>query len=104
MSFYRYHVFFCTNSRPPEAPRPSCGQCSSEPLRAYAKQRIAELNLSGPSRVRITQAGCMERCEQGPAVVIYPEGIWYRCSSVADVDAIIEEHLMKGRVVERLRI
>jgi (2Fe-2S) ferredoxin len=104
LDFYRYHVFFCTNLRAPDAPRPSCGGCGSEHLRTYAKQRVSELGLNGPGRVRINQAGCMERCEQGPAVVIYPEGIWYRCRNTSDVDAIIEQHLLQGRVVERLRI
>lgn len=104
LSFYRHHVFFCTNVRAPDAPRPSCGGCGSEKLRAYAKQRISELGLNGPGQVRINQAGCMERCEQGPAVVVYPEGVWYRCRDTSDVDAIIEQHLVQGQVVERLRI
>ena len=104
MSFYRYHVFFCTNRRAPDAPRPSCGGCGSEPLREHAKRRVAELALAGPGRVRINQAGCMERCEQGPVVVVYPDAVWYRCRSTEDVDDIVEEHLLQGKPVDRLRL
>ena len=104
MSFYRYHVFFCTNVRAPDAPRPSCGGCGSEKLREHAKRRVAEFHLAGPGGVRINQAGCMERCEQGPAVVVYPEGVWYRCRSTEDVDTIVEQHLRQGRPVDRLRL
>lgn len=104
MSFYRYHVFFCTNRRAPDAPRPSCGGCGSEPLREHAKRRVAELALAGPGRVRINQAGCMERCEQGSVVVVYPDAVWYRCRSTEDVDAIVEEHLLQGKPVDRLRL
>lgn len=55
-------------------------------------------------RVRINAAGCLDRCELGPAVVVYPDGIWYRYEDEADVDEILESHLKKGVVVERLKL
>jgi len=73
-------------------------------MRDYAKQRSKELGIAGPGGVRINTAGCLDRCEEGPVVVIYPEGIWYSYVDREDVDEIIEEHLLQGKVVERLKI
>jgi (2Fe-2S) ferredoxin len=102
MSYYRYHVFFCCNQREPG--RACCNNHAAQDMRDYAKQRVKELGLSGPGRTRVNQAGCMDRCEQGPVLVVYPEGVWYTYVDRADVDEIIEEHLRQGRIVERLRI
>jgi (2Fe-2S) ferredoxin len=73
-------------------------------MREYAKDRIKQLKLNGPGKVRINQAGCLDRCEQGPVMVIYPEAVWYTYVDTEDIDEIIREHLQNGRVVERLRI
>ena len=73
-------------------------------MRDYAKKRVKELKLSGPGNVRINAAGCLDRCEQGPVIVVYPEEVWYTYVDKADIDEIIDEHLVGGRVVERLRI
>ncbi len=101
MPFYRYHVFFCTNER-------QDGYCCQDhdalAMRAYAKQRTKELGLSGQGGVRINLAGCMDRCSEGPVIVVYPEGVWYTYEGRADIDEIIERHLRRGEVVERLRI
>jgi len=102
--YYRHHVFICTNLRDPTAKRPSCGRCGAEAVRDYAKRRIKELGLAAPGQVRINQAGCMERCEQGPVLVVYPQGIWYRYRNEQDVEDIIQEHILGGRIVERLRL
>jgi|SRR5690606_5779219 (2Fe-2S) ferredoxin len=102
MSYYRYHVFFCTNKR--EGGRVCCANSGSPEMRDYAKARVKELGLAGPGGVRINTAGCMDRCEEGPTVVVYPEGVWYTYVDREDVDEIIEQHLMHGRIVERLRI
>jgi (2Fe-2S) ferredoxin len=103
MSYYQYHVFFCCNQRPP-GDRTCCNNHGAQEIRDYAKKRIKEMGLSGPGHVRVNQAGCMDRCEEGPVLVVYPEGVWYTYVDRADVDEIIEEHLGKGHVVERLRI
>lgn len=73
-------------------------------MREYAKDRVKALKLSGPGKVRINVAGCLDRCDQGPVLVIYPEAVWYTYVDQEDIDEIIREHLQNGRVVERLRI
>lgn len=102
MSHYRRHIFFCTNRR--EGGRQCCAAGGSEALREHAKKRIKELGLAGPGQVRVNSAGCLDRCEEGPIAVVYPEGVWYGYDNVADVEEIVAEHLVAGRVVERLKI
>lgn len=102
MNFYKYHVFFCLNRR--DAPEACCARHNSEQMRAYAKDRVKALGLSGEGRVRVNQAGCLDRCEEGPCIVVYPEGTWYTYVDKHDIDEIIDEHLVKGKVVERLKI
>ena len=102
--YYQRHLFFCTNDRGGDAERPSCNQCGSAALREYAKSRIKQLELSGQGKVRINTAGCLDRCEQGPVCVVYPEGVWYTYIDELDVDEIIDSHLVRGQVVERLKI
>ena len=73
-------------------------------MRDYAKERVKALGLAGKGKARVNQAGCMDRCEEGPVVVVYPEGVWYTYVDQHDVDEIIDEHLVNRRIVERLRI
>ena len=100
--YFQRHLFFCTNDRGADAERPSCNQCGSAKLREYAKARIKKLGMSGQGNVRINTSGCLDRCEQGPVCVVYPEGTWYTYIDEEDVDEIIENHLINGKVVERL--
>jgi len=100
--FYPYHVFFCTNQRGPEAIRQCCAALGSEEVRLYAKKRIKDLGMLGEGQIRINSSGCLDRCELGPVIVIYPEGIWYNYLDETDVDEIIDSHLLNGQVVERL--
>ncbi len=102
MSFYKHHVFFCLNKRDP--PRECCANRNAEAMKDHAKKRVKELEINGPGKVRINVAGCLDRCEQGPVVVVYPEEVWYTYVDQQDIDEIIDEHLVKGKVVERLRI
>lgn len=102
MSYYEQHVFFCTNLR--EGGRQSCQQCNARSARDYVKRRCKELGLSGAGRVRINSAGCLDRCEQGPVIVVYPRETWYTYVDEEDLDEIIERHLQGGEVVERLRL
>jgi len=104
MGYYERHIFFCVNDRGANADRPSCNRCGSAELRDYAKSRVKQLELAGPGRVRVNQAGCLDRCEEGPVCVVYPEGTWYTYVDEADVDEIIESHLVSGKPVERLKI
>jgi (2Fe-2S) ferredoxin len=102
MPWYRHHLFFCTNRR--EDGRACCQAAGAEPARAWAKDRVKALGLAGPGKVRVNNAGCLDRCEEGPVLVIYPEGVWYSYVDQDDLEEIIQEHLVHGRVVERLRL
>jgi (2Fe-2S) ferredoxin len=102
MPYYRYHVFFCINKR--DDGSACCANHDAQSIRDYAKARMKSLGLVGKGRVRINTAGCLDRCEEGPIIVVYPEGVWYTYMDKEDVDEIIREHLVNGRVVERLRI
>lgn len=100
--YYKYHVFFCTNDR--DNGKACCQNHDARAMRDYAKTRVKELGLSGPGGVRINQAGCLDRCELGPVIVIYPEEVWYTYVDRSDIDEIIERHLKRGEVIDRLRI
>jgi (2Fe-2S) ferredoxin len=102
MSYYSHHVFFCLNRR--DDGRECCAQRDAERLQAYAKGRVKELGLAGSGKVRVNKAGCLDRCEQGPVVVVYPEGVWYTYVDEKDIDEIIDSHLASGKPVERLRL
>ena len=102
MSHYQHHVFFCCNQRAGGAA--CCNDHHALEMRDYAKAKVKSLDLSGPGKARINMAGCMDRCEQGPVIVVYPDAVWYTYIDKEDIDEIIEEHLVNGRVVERLRI
>ena len=97
--FYQAHVFVCTNTRPPGHKRGCCAEKGSEKLRDYMKVRAKELGLPD---TRINAAGCLDRCDLGPTLVIYPEGVWYGYRSREDIDEILQTHLVEGRRVERL--
>jgi len=102
MSYYKYHVFFCTNQR--EDGAACCADFDAQAVRDYAKDKIKKLNLSGPGKCRINSAGCMDRCDEGPVLVVYPEGVWYTYVDETDIDEIFEVHLKQGRVVDRLQL
>lgn len=103
MSYFSRHVFFCTNQR--EAGVACCNNHDAQKMRDYVKNKVKELGLSTKeNRIRINSAGCMDRCESGPVLVVYPEAVWYTYVDESDLDEIIEEHLKNGRVVERLKI
>ena len=99
--FYRLHVFICTNRRPDDNPRGSCAAKGSEALREHLKDAQKRLGLKD---VRINSAGCLDRCGLGPVMVIYPEGIWYSFNTIADMDEILDIHIVKGGRVERLMV
>jgi len=102
MSYYKYHMFFCLNRRD-EGP-PCCYDKGAEDMFAYAKGRAKALDLLGTGKARINRAGCMDRCSEGPVVVIYPEAVWYTYKDRGDIDEIIKSHLQQGKIVTRLII
>jgi len=73
-------------------------------MRDYAKEQIKKLRLNGKGKCRVNNAGCLDRCKEGPVLVIYPEGVWYRYHDQADIDEIIDQHLQNGAIVERLKL
>lgn len=100
--FYHRHLFFCCNQR--DGGRECCADKGSVALRDYCKRRVRELGLAGKGKMRVNLAGCMDRCSEGPVLVVYPEGVWYHYSDRRDIDEIIDSHLRRGQPVERLRI
>jgi (2Fe-2S) ferredoxin len=100
MPFFEKHVFICTNRRDPSNPKGSCAAKGSEAIREEFKKQIYERGLKG--RMRANAAGCLDQCENGCTVVVYPEQVWYGHVKPEDVNEIIEEHLLKGNIVERL--
>ena len=100
--YFQQHVFFCVNQR--DEGRACCADRAAQTAQKHAKNRIKALNLSGPGKVRINQSGCLDRCELGPVLVIYPQGTWYTYVDTQDIDEIIDTHLVCGTVVDRLKI
>ena len=100
MSKFKHHIFVCLNQRPKGDPRGCCADLGSERLHSHFKKEVERLGLKGI--VRANKAGCLDQCEYGPSVVIYPEGVWYWVGNESDVTEIMEQHIGQGKVVERL--
>lgn len=98
---FERHVFVCTNTRSADHPKGCCSAKNSEAIRealkAAAKKRLGKT-------VRVNTAGCLDQCEHGVTVVVYPEGVWYGFVQMEDIEEIVESHLVKGQPVERLRL
>ena len=99
--YYQSHVFVCTNQRPAGHERGCCASKGAERLRNYMKKRAKEMGLPD---TRVNGAGCLDRCEHGPCLVIYPEGVWYSPKTEADIDEILTVHMQQGGRVERLLV
>ncbi|MEA3639610.1 MAG: (2Fe-2S) ferredoxin domain-containing protein [Lamprobacter sp.] len=102
MSYYKHHLFMCINERADGSQ--CCAQCNAQESRDFLKKRSKQLGIAGPGGVRINTAGCLDRCEEGPVAVLYPEGVWYTYVDKEDLEEILQSHLMKGKPVERLRL
>jgi hypothetical protein len=76
MPLLERHIFICGNQRPPDHPRGSCAPKGNDELRKAFKQKLADHQVPG-TRVRANKSGCLEQCEHGPTVVVYPDAIWY---------------------------
>jgi (2Fe-2S) ferredoxin len=99
--FFEKHIFCCTNQRESGHKRGCCASKNADDLRDYMKAKVKELGIR---KTRVNNAGCLDRCELGPCMVIYPEGVWYSCKTREDVDEVVREHVQGGRVVERLKL
>ena len=102
MKRFEKHIFICENKRPEGHPRGCCADRSSQQLRDLFKKRIKELGLNAD--IRANAAGCLDACEYGVALVVYPEQIWYGNVTANDVEEILQEHIIKNIPVERLKI
>ena len=102
MPRYLRHIFICTNLRPADSPRGSCASRGSEAIAAAFKAELKKRRLG--DYVRANPAGCLSNCAEGPTVVVYPEGVWYGRVTLQDVDEIVERHIIRGEVVERLLV
>lgn len=100
MPFFQRHVFVCINERAPDHPRGSCKLKGGVEVRDRLKSELTARGLS--KVVRANQAGCLDQCERGVTVVVYPEQVWYGGVTVDDIVEIVEQHLIGGEVVTRL--
>lgn len=102
MPRFEKHIFICENKREPGHPRGCCNEKGSPEIKELFKKRLKELGLN--SKVRANTSGCLDACEFGPSVVIYPEQIWYGGVTKNDVEEIIQSHVINNKPVERLFI
>ena len=99
--FYDHHIFMCTNVRPEGHPRGCCAAGGAEKLRGYLREKAKQMGIEN---IRGNASGCLDRCELGPNMVIYPEGVWYHYETTADIDEILETHVKNGGRVTRLML
>ena len=102
MAKFQRHVFICTRNRGAGHPRGCCSSKGSDELVSAFKQGVVERGLRRV--VRAQESGCLDQCARGATMVVYPEGVWYGAVTGADVDEIIDSHLINGQTVERLVI
>lgn len=100
MPHFERHIFVCVNKRPAGHPQGCCADKGSEALRDFFKEELARLGLKG--KVRANAAGCLDQCHRGPTVVIYPEAVWYQVKTKEDAAEIVQRHILRGEIVERL--
>jgi (2Fe-2S) ferredoxin len=99
---YDKHIFICTNQRAEGAVRRSCGEVHGTEIVDAFKRKLKEKNL--PIKLRAQKSGCLDICDFGQTIAVYPEGIFYVGVELSDVDEIINEHIVNNRPVERLRL
>ena len=102
MPAFTHHIFVCCNRRSPGHERGCCDPEGSERLRNLFKTEVKRRDL-GPC-VRANKAACLDQCELGPTVVIYPQAIWYGHVRPEDVPRILDETVIGGRILEDLLI
>jgi len=100
MPSFQRHVFVCINERPADHPKGSCKAKGGVDVRDKLKSELTARGLS--KLIRANNSGCLDQCECGVSVVVYPEQVWYQHVTVEDVPEIIDKHLVGGEVVERL--
>jgi (2Fe-2S) ferredoxin len=96
------HVFICVNRREAGNPKGCCAEKGAEEVREAFKRQLHDRGLKG--RIRANAAGCLDQCARGVTVVVYPEQVWYGGVRPEDVSEIVEQHLVGGVPVDRLRM
>lgn len=99
---FKRHVFVCLHEREPGNPRGDCTSKGSPELLKAFKNALKARGLG--EEIRAQKSGCLDNCERGCSVVVYPEGVWYGKVTPGDVDEIVDQHLVKGLPVSRLRL
>ena len=99
-SYYGRHIFFCLNER--SNGEDCCAHHNAQQGFDRCKAQVKAAGLAGPGKVRVNKAGCLDRCAGGPVAVVYPEAVWYTYVDSADIDEIVDSHLLGGKPVERL--
>ena len=89
---FRKHVFVCLNERPPDAPKGDCTRKGSPELLKKLKAALRARGLD--EEIRANKAGCLDNCADGCSVVVYPDAVWYGHVTEADVEEIVEKHLV----------
>ena len=102
MAPFVHHVFVCANRREAGHPRGCCDPTGAEALHKAFKQALADRGLN--RRIRANRSGCLDQCEHGPTVVVYPDEVWYGGVTLDDVAEIVDGHLAGGVPVARLRL
>lgn len=100
MSRFQRHVFVCINEREPGHPKGCCLEKGSAEVRDTLKAELKKRGLA--HTVRANNAGCLDACEYGISMVIYPEGIWYGGVKKEDIEEIIDRTIINGEVIQRL--
>ena len=102
MAQFQRHVFICMNQRPADSPKGCCAAKGGAEVASELKRKLYERGFK--RIVRANKSYCLDQCARGVALVVYPEGVWYGGVTVDDLDELIEEHIIGGKPVERLRI
>ena len=97
---YDKHIFICTNQRAEGAARKSCGEVHGMEIVDAFRKKLKELNL--PIKLRAQKSGCLDICDFGQTIVVYPEGVFYVGVELGDIDEIIREHIINNKPVQRL--
>jgi (2Fe-2S) ferredoxin len=102
MPVHDKYIFICENMRDPGHPKGCCGLKGGSALKKSLKQLLVHYDLN--ETCRANTAGCLDVCEHGAAMVIYPQGIWYGHVKETDLPEIIEQTLQKNKIIDRLLI
>ena len=100
VGYYKQHVFVCNNQK--KEGKVCCANQGGLIYFDYLKEKLRAHDMVGHGKVRVSLSGCLGRCNLGPCIVIYPEGIWYTYKSFADLDQIIEGYFLNNTLIPHL--